>query len=498
MSFGVTKRTADVRFEELSFCTLDFETTGFSPTTCRAVEVAVVVTDSSGHVQAEMHSILNPEIPVDASWIHGITDSDVRGAPTFKDLAPDLVQLINGSVVVAHNAPFDLRFLQAELERSGVYLDSLPYLCTMRMRSYVGLPGSSAHKLAWACWQEGIALPSAHAAVVDARATSELLNRYLQVATEVGATSLGELEAYDASSQSWEFPLPSVSLRARRWLKPRPKPRGGVPLAHAGLKNDVTARPSVIADYRTALSEAMEDFELTEDEIDALQQFVGLLQMTSAEIRIAHEEHLRDLVAVQADDGVFTWTEQQLAKTTASLLGIAPAKLEAMLQEHDAKVEGKLEGAPVAALEGLVVCFTGDFEAIPLTRAEVEEFASSIGLTPHPRVTKKVDLLVCRNPSLQTSKLAKAAEYGTITISQETFLAIAGAAPAPEGEVADLLARVQARRHETKSPSGGIRATRAAPRPSSDERLLWCEDGEHEWTRASQRGRLPRNCPEHA
>ena len=253
----------------------------------------------------------------------------------------------------------------------------------------------------------------------------------------------------------------------------------------------------MINQYRMALSEAMDDFELTTEEIDALQHIAGLLAMTSAEIKVGHEEHLRDLIALQAEDGIFTWTEQQLAKTTSVLLGIADGKLDELLKQHDAKIEGKIEATPVEGFAGLTICFTGDFEAIPMSREEVEDFALGIGLTPHPRVTKKVDILVCRDPLLKTSKLTKAADYGTIIIDQQTFLAMAGAAPAAEGAITDLLARVQSRRHAATTKKPTTPRAKPASTQTSGDRLLWCEGGQHEWTRPSQRGRLPVNCPEH-
>lgn len=101
------------------FAILDVETTGLSPNQSRVVEIAVVRIDGAGQVLDEWSTRLDPEGPVGATHIHGITEADVATAPLFRDIAAHLSAYIAGMPIAAHNAAFDLGFLGAEFQRAG-------------------------------------------------------------------------------------------------------------------------------------------------------------------------------------------------------------------------------------------------------------------------------------------------------------------------------------------------------------------------------------------
>lgn len=107
----------------VTFVVFDTETTGFSPTIDRIVEVGVVKF-RNGEVIEEKSWLLNPQrdIPYWATKVHGITDEMVKGKPTFKDIYPEFQAFINGSVLMAHNAKFDISFVKAEIKRAGCEL----------------------------------------------------------------------------------------------------------------------------------------------------------------------------------------------------------------------------------------------------------------------------------------------------------------------------------------------------------------------------------------
>src|SRR5699024_4286159 len=101
------------------FAVIDVETTGLSSRSDRIIEIAVVSTDPWGHVLSEWSTRLNPQGPVGATHIHGITAADVATSPTFEALAAVIAQQLAGAAIVAHNARFDLAFLRAEYQRAG-------------------------------------------------------------------------------------------------------------------------------------------------------------------------------------------------------------------------------------------------------------------------------------------------------------------------------------------------------------------------------------------
>jgi len=103
---------------------LDTETTGLSPARGdRMVEIGCVEV-SSRHIQRDnsFHHLINPgrPIPEEVVRIHGISDADVAGKPSFGDIAGEFLEFIEGATLVIHNAAFDLGFIMHELQQAGL------------------------------------------------------------------------------------------------------------------------------------------------------------------------------------------------------------------------------------------------------------------------------------------------------------------------------------------------------------------------------------------
>lgn len=99
---------------------LDTETTGLDPLTGdRVIEVAAVELVNLLPTGEAFHSVIDPErdIPAEASRIHGFTNDDVAGKPKFAAIADQLLKFLGDADIIAHNAPFDFGFLDAELFR---------------------------------------------------------------------------------------------------------------------------------------------------------------------------------------------------------------------------------------------------------------------------------------------------------------------------------------------------------------------------------------------
>ena len=98
-----------------SFAVFDTETTGFKPEQgARILEIAVVKIDQDGSILDTWSTLLNPgiDVPLGASDIHKIEREMLHDAPTFKDIYGDLIGILSDSILVAHNAPFDISFLK--------------------------------------------------------------------------------------------------------------------------------------------------------------------------------------------------------------------------------------------------------------------------------------------------------------------------------------------------------------------------------------------------
>ena len=164
-------------FDEASFACFDFETTGFSPKRDRVIEVAVV-TVTQGTVGSSWTSLINPgdDVELGATHIHGIKRDWIRSAPSFAEIAGTLFSLLDGKVLVAHNANFDLGFLRSEMSRAELLPKGtlFPHWDTMKAADFApSLPAS--RKLIDVAAAFGVEITNAHQALDDALAVAEIV-----------------------------------------------------------------------------------------------------------------------------------------------------------------------------------------------------------------------------------------------------------------------------------------------------------------------------------
>lgn len=172
------------------FAAIDLETTGLSPSSDRIIEIGVVVLDEQCRELEQWSTLVNPGRPVGATFVHGITDHDVAAAPFFTEVLPVLVPLLRGRAIVAHNAPFDVGFLNAAFGRASFPL-RIPAAATVDTleQSRIYLP-EGRHSLVAATARAGIPLPTHHRALGDARAAAGLLRVYME--REAGGVRFAE------------------------------------------------------------------------------------------------------------------------------------------------------------------------------------------------------------------------------------------------------------------------------------------------------------------
>lgn len=183
----------------LPFVVVDVETTGGSPWSGdRVTEVAAVHVDG-GSISLAFSSLVHPErpIPWQITRLTGIDDTMVRGAPAFRDLAGELAAHLVGRVFVAHNARFDLGFLDAEFRRVAPtpLVDLLAgQLCTVRLARRL-LPHLPRRNLDAVSMHYGVSIDDRHRAAGDALATARVLQGLLRDASRRGIHTWDELEA---------------------------------------------------------------------------------------------------------------------------------------------------------------------------------------------------------------------------------------------------------------------------------------------------------------
>lgn len=166
---------------ETEFVVFDLETTGAKAPPCRITEIGAYRV-RGGEVKEEFQTLVNPEtsIPSFITALTGISDEMVEDAPKFAEIAADFMSFIGDAVLVAHNAPFDMRFLNHEI--GMLYEDyrvANPCLCTVQLSRKL-LPQIENHKLKTVAEHYAISLVNHHRASDDARATAEIFINLLE------------------------------------------------------------------------------------------------------------------------------------------------------------------------------------------------------------------------------------------------------------------------------------------------------------------------------
>jgi len=175
------------------FAVVDVETTGLSPALKdRICEIAIV--QLRGDQEGETFSTLvNPgrAISSGAFAVNGITNSMVANAPPFREVASEVTRRLSGCVFVAHNAPFDLRFLRAEFQRLQLPLPVSHLLDTLHIaRRYYSFPSNNLGSLAA---HFNLSSSQQHRALHDARMAAQLLRIFVR---DLAHRNVGQVEDF--------------------------------------------------------------------------------------------------------------------------------------------------------------------------------------------------------------------------------------------------------------------------------------------------------------
>ena len=181
-----------IELETADFVVLDLETTGAKAPPDRVTEIGAYRV-RNGEVTEEFHSLVNPEIPIPPFIVAltGIDDTMVADAPKFAQVADRLLEFLGDSVIVAHNASFDLGFLNHEI--GMIYKDCKlgnASLCTVQLSR--GLVSEvENHKLKTMANYYSVDLVNHHRAAEDAHATAKIFINLLVELRAIGVNNLG-------------------------------------------------------------------------------------------------------------------------------------------------------------------------------------------------------------------------------------------------------------------------------------------------------------------
>jgi DNA polymerase III subunit epsilon len=295
------------------YAVIDVETTGFSPAAGdRIVEVAIARVDAHGRIEDEYATLVDPGRDVGPVFVHGISNTEVLGAPTFADIAGELLDRMDGAVVVAHNATFEERFLAAEFARMGLALPLNPALCSLWLaRRTLQAPN---HKLTTLARATGLSTAGAHTALGDVRTVAALLPQMLAAHGEPlrYLTGLRRLPALDRGTPP-----------RTRVVDPRTGTGGWLSATMARLPMSAAeAREADVQRYLDALTVALADGRIVGGESQQLARLAGSAGLGATRVASLHRRFLEHLRAAALEDAILTTGELRQLKTAASGLGL--------------------------------------------------------------------------------------------------------------------------------------------------------------------------------
>ena len=182
----------DRKLSDLTYTVFDTETTGLEPS--KGDEIiqigAARIVNNRLLRQETFNQLVDPECPLkpESIPIHGITEDMVRGQPNIDVVLPAFHEFCEDTVLIAHNAAFDMRFLQLKEARTGIRFTQ-PVLDTLLLSAVVH-PNQESHKLDVIVERLGITIGTRHNALEDALATGEVFLKLVKLLEDMGIVTV--------------------------------------------------------------------------------------------------------------------------------------------------------------------------------------------------------------------------------------------------------------------------------------------------------------------
>jgi DNA polymerase-3 subunit epsilon len=292
------------------FAIIDLETSGLEPGNARIIEIAILLMNSKGEIQEEYATLVNPgNGQVGPTFIHHITEEAVLSAPTFAEIAGDILKRFENRIVVAHHAAFEDKFLASEFKRAGIKLPPIPALDTLWLtRQVVELPN---YKMQTVIQNYGIEENDLHTALGDVRALAKILPTLLSAApTILYPVMHSELPAIPVSGKQ-KTRVTNLKKGEKGWINSilEKLPESG---------SDATSE--LESEYLELLEQVLADGKIIGDEAKALSKLAGEAGLGRKQVVRLHESFLaRVKSAAEADGNVDGVELKKIEQTIKSL-----------------------------------------------------------------------------------------------------------------------------------------------------------------------------------
>lgn len=193
---------------DCNYVVFDIETTGFSPIADRIIEIGAVRVEN-GKIVDRFSTFVNPRVPIPfrIEQLTHINDSMVIDAPGIETVLPEFMQFCEGAVMVAHNAGFDMSFIEHNCELQGIGRE-FTVADTVAIARFL-LPGLNRFKLDTVAKAVGVSLDNHHRAVDDAECTAQIFVKFLAMLKERDIFDLNTLNTQGKVSENTVRKMPT-------------------------------------------------------------------------------------------------------------------------------------------------------------------------------------------------------------------------------------------------------------------------------------------------
>ncbi|GAA1888056.1 hypothetical protein GCM10009736_65330 [Actinomadura bangladeshensis] len=214
---------------------MDVETSGLRAVRDRVLSLAVVTVGRDGRSSGEFSTLLDPGCDPGPVHIHGLTADRLKGSPRFEDVTARIAEMLEGRVLVAHNAPFDYGFLLQEFMRANIRFPVERRLCTLALNRRLS-PATPDLKLATLAAHYGVEKRRAHDALEDVRTLAGVLRGSLSEAMRLGLT------------------LPLVPCPPKQTARPRQVARPAIPKTRCAFRCPGRLRSELVQGMKVAIT----------------------------------------------------------------------------------------------------------------------------------------------------------------------------------------------------------------------------------------------------
>lgn len=409
---------------------VDLETTGFSPSRGdKIVEIAAVKLRENSKVVDKFSTLVNPMRDISNYHIHGIEPYFLKKAPTFSEVSTYFKSFLKNCTIVAHNANFDLRFLNSQLFNDK---KTVKAICTIKLSRLVE-PDLPNRKLGTLCNYFDIDLGSSHEALSDALATSELFSILKTLFINQHSKQRFEKEfASPVNDIQSSSNIRRIEYKRNDAIADYKKEKRKVNYLLNRLPTEsISKNEEEKQDYLDTLNEILADRIISDEEIETLNELAVEFNFSQEDIRYLHKQYLREVIQIYLIDGVVSEFERTDLENLGELLGINSDELNKLIVLEKEKVSKSFQTIGNGSeLKGKKVCFTGKLQSKidgeQVSRSQAQKFAHQKGMSIKKNVSKKLDYLVAAKPSTMSGKAKKARKYDIPIIAEAEFWKMIG------------------------------------------------------------------------